>query len=154
MRKRIVPHSRHPHAEGPPWLDLTMVTAEISSEDAEHPIECALVGDNEEGWRAAESGMQRLRILFDQPQTLRRIQLHFVEPAITRTQEFVLRWSAAGEALAEIVRQQWNFSPDGTVSESEDYQVHLEDVRLLELTINPDISGSAAHASLAKLRLA
>jgi len=98
--------------------------------------------------------MQRLRILFDQPQTLRRIHLHFVEPAITRTQEFVLRWSAGGEALAEIVRQQWNFSPDGTVSESEDYQVHLEDVRLLELTINPDISGSAAHASLAKLRLA
>jgi hypothetical protein len=77
-----------------------------------------------------------------------------VEPAIARTQEFVLRWPDGGEALAEIVRQQWNFSPDGAMRKTEDYEVQLAGVRLLELTLNPDISGSEARASLAKLRLA
>jgi hypothetical protein len=40
------------------------------------------------------------------------------------------------------------------VSETENYDVQLANVRLLELTLNPDIGGSEARASLAKLRLA
>jgi hypothetical protein len=154
MRKRIVPHRRIPQAADAQWLDLTMVTAEISSEDAQHPIQCALLDDDEGGWRAAGPGIQSLRILFDQPQTLRRIHLAFAEASIARTQEFVLRWSDGGETLTEIVRQQWNFSPEGAVSETENYDVQLANVRLLELTLNPDIGGSEARASLAKLRLA
>ena len=154
MRKRLVPHNRSGHADSPRWLDLTMVTAEISSEDPRHPIECALLGEDQEGWRAAEPGVQRLCILFDQPHDLRRIHMSFVERAIARTQEFVLRWSDGQEPLTEIVRQQWNFSPDGAVSESEDYHVDLSGVTILELTVNPDIRGSTAHASLARLRLA
>ena len=50
MRKRIVPHSRHPHAEGPPWLDLTMVTAEISAASA---TEVALMEENLRRTRSA-----------------------------------------------------------------------------------------------------
>ena len=154
MRKRLIPHDRHEPANPPQWLDLTMATAEISSEDPKHPIESALLGNDEGGWRAAEPGVQRLRILFDQPQDLRRISMTFVEPAIARTQEFVLRWSRGGEAPEEIVRQQWNFSPDGTVEETEDYRVGLSGATMLELTVNPDISGSEAYASLRRLRLA
>jgi hypothetical protein len=154
MRKRLVPHNRSGYVNGPQWLDLTMVTAEVSSEDPQHPIECALLGDDEEGWRAAEPGVQRLCILFDQPQDLRRIQVSFVERNIARTHEFVLRWSDGKETLTEIVRQQWNFSPDGAVCENEDYRVELTGLIRLELTLNPDIRGSKAHASLAKLRLA
>jgi len=60
----------------------------------------------------------------------------------SRTQEFVLRWcSEADQGFREIVRQQWNFSPPQTARESEDYQVDLASVKVLELVIVPDIGG-------------
>lgn len=43
--------------------------------------------------------------------------MNFVEAADARTQEYVLRWSAdGGQSSNDIVRQQWNFSPPGTIS--------------------------------------
>jgi hypothetical protein len=57
-------------------------------------------------------------------------------------------------SFREIVRQQWNFSPPGTVRETEDYAVELPDVTVLELRILPDQSGGKACASLASFRLA
>jgi hypothetical protein len=51
------------------------------------------------------------------------------------------------------VRQQWNFSPAETNRESEEFQVDLSDVAVLELIIVPDISGGTARASLKSLRL-
>jgi len=81
--------------------------------------------------------------------------LVFEDSENTRTQEFVLRWSPDAErSFREIVRQQWNFSPPGSVRETEDYTVELSAVTALELTIVPDKSGGAARASLASLRLA
>ena len=72
-----------------------------------------------------------------------------------RTQEYVLRWSAdGGQSFREIVRQQWNFSPQGATSQTQDYRVELPAVTVLELSIVPDTSGGAAVASLAQLRLA
>jgi hypothetical protein len=44
------------------------------------------------------------------------------------------------------VRQQYHFSPSGATEEIEEYQVELEDVAALELTIIPDISGGGACA--------
>jgi hypothetical protein len=154
MRKRLVPIRSNRPADASSWLDLNMVTAEITSEDRGHPIECALLEEDELGWRAGEPGVQRLRVLFDQPQNICRITLEFVERGGARTQEFVLRWCGEGRAAEEIVRQQWNFSPDGAIRESEDYEVRLIGARMLELTVNPDISGGHAYASLRRLRLA
>jgi len=55
---------------------------------------------------------QTIRLIFDEPQSLRRIALVFEETEIERTQDFVLRWSGdCGGSFQEIVRQQWNFSP-------------------------------------------
>jgi hypothetical protein len=51
------------------------------------------------------------------------------------------------------VRQQYNFNSPGATDEVEDYDVDLEGVTLLELSIVPDISGGSAPASLAQLRL-
>jgi hypothetical protein len=99
--------------------------------------------------------MQTIRILFSQPQRLRRICLNFMETHTERTQEYVLRWSPdGGQSFREIVRQQWNFSPHGTTGETEDHHVELPAVTVLELSIIPDISGGNAFASLAQLRLA
>jgi hypothetical protein len=157
MRKKImgpVPASTSPASqEG--WLDLErLAQVELTSEDTAHPIESTLGPELGPGWRAAQPGEQAIRILFDEPQRLRRIRLVFDERERARTQEFVLRWSADnGQTYREIVRQQYNFSPPGTVGEVEDYGVELEGMTTLELRIVPDISGGDSCASLAMLRL-
>jgi hypothetical protein len=156
VRKNIIPATpQDPSAPEDEWFDLErLARVEVTSEEAAHPVEAALLPGGGSGWRAAHPGEQRLRLLFDAPQRLRRIYLHFVEPATERQQEFVLRWSADGKAFREVVRQQWNFSPTGATSEAEDYWVDLSGVAVLELAIIPDISGGDARASLAELRLA
>lgn len=138
------------------WLDLeSTASVEVTSEDDSQPVEGALLPNDRRGWRAAGPGTQTLWLVFDKPQTLRRIWLVFEETTIKRTQEFVLRWSGdGGNSKREILRQQWNFSPLDTVRETEDYSVELSNVKILELVIVPDISGGDARASLLELRLA
>ena len=138
------------------WLDLEQLAqVEITSEDAEHPIESALIENNDSGWCAGEPGKQTIRLLFDNPQKITRIQLLFEESEHERTQEFVLRWSPSkGDASREIVRQQYNFSPATNTRELEDYTVNLDGVLILEMDITPDISSGDTRASLARLRLA
>jgi hypothetical protein len=137
-------------------LDLpNLGMVEFTSEDETHPIECALQLGERLGWRAAEAGPQIIRLRFDQPQQLKRIWLVFEETEAQRIQEFVLRWSPDhGPSFREIVRQQWNFSPPGTIRETEEYDADLRDVTVLELRILPDQGGGAARASLASLRVA
>jgi hypothetical protein len=156
MRKRLTTTTSHdaPHFdEG--WLDLDRAAiVEVTSEEKEYPVEFALVSGEVRGWRAAASGAQTIRLIFDEPQRLTRISLVFYESAKERTQEFVLRWSPdGGRSFREIVRQQWNFSRPDTIREVEEYRVELSDVTVLELVIMPDISGGAARASLKSLRL-
>ena len=127
---------------------------EITSEDKDYPVESAFASGEAQGWRAAEAGTQTIRLVFDQPQSLKRISVVFEEKEIARTQEFVLRWSAdGGNSFREIVRQQWNFSPPETIREVEEYQVELASVTVLELIIVPNVSGGSARASLKSLRL-
>jgi hypothetical protein len=155
MRKRIItPTPTTAHAQED-WLDLERVaTVEVTSEDRDFPIESSLSIDPRQGWRAAQPGTQTIRLVFDEPQELKRISLVFEENQITRTQEFVLRASSnPGGPLREIVRQQWNFSAPTSTREIEEYSLELSDVALLELTIVPDISGGPVCASLKSLRL-
>ena len=157
MRKRIItPVQQETASPDLAWLNMErLVEVESTSEDAAHPIESALLPVRASGWRAAGPGKQTIRLLFDHPQRLQRIWLNFVETRIERTQEYVLRWSPdGGQSFREIVRQQWNFSPQGATSETEDLHVELPAVTVLELSIIPDISGGNAFASLAQLRLA
>ena len=157
MRKRIIGHKQETLASSEQgWLNVEgLAEVEITSEDATHPIESALLPGETSGWRAAEAGAQTIRLLFNNPQRLQRIWMNFVEPETARTQEYVLRWSPdSGQSFREIVRQQWNFSPPSTTNEMEDHRVELPAVTMLELRIIPDISGGNAVASLAQLRLA
>ena len=138
------------------WMDVDRIASvEVSSEESDHPIESALLVEGKGGWRAANSGTQTIRLLFDEPQKLRRILLVFEYTENSRTQEFVLRWSPDIQySSREIVRQQWNFSPPDSVRETEDYPVELSEVKVLELEIVPDKSGGEVRASLVSLRLA
>ncbi len=157
MRKRIIAHGpREVAAAEPGWMDLErLAQVEITSEDAGHPIESALIPGTGSGWRAAQPGEQTIRLLFAEPLRLKRIHLVFHEGEQERTQEFVLRWSSdGGQSYREIVRQQYNLSPPEAAREVEDYDVGLGGVTALELRIVPNISGGDARASLAQLRLA
>ena len=155
MRKRLVtPTLETVRSSGEAWLDIERAAIEITSEEKDYPVESAFVLGEAQGWRAAEPGPQTIRLVFDQPQRLRRISLVFEERETARTQEFVLRWSSDdGSSFREIVRQQWNFSPPETIREVEEYQVELSNVTALELTIVPNTSGRPARASLKSLRL-
>ncbi|MEO5343060.1 MAG: discoidin domain-containing protein [Gammaproteobacteria bacterium SHHR-1] len=158
MRKRILerttPEPRP--TDNTNWLDLErLAQVEVSSEDADHPIEQALLGGTGTGWRAADPGPQSLRLIFDRPQRIGLIYLRFAEQGHRRTQEYQLRWSAdRGSSYQEILRQQWNFDPEAASEEIERHQVDLPEVSVLELNINPDIGGAPRIASLAEWRMA
>jgi hypothetical protein len=158
VRKRIVGTDR-PAAKpgpGPRWMDLgEIATVEVTSEDPAFPIESVFSTAEGPGWRAAQKGEQQIRLIFDQAVAVHRIQLHFKETARDRLQEFTVRWSAAdGGQPKEIVRQQWNFSPAGSTSEIEDYEVNLDGVCTVELVIKPDLTHNEALATLAAWRVA
>jgi hypothetical protein len=157
MRKRLITPNPHgtPFANED-WLDLeSAAVVEVTSEEQGYPVESALVSGESQGWRAADSGTQTIRLVFDVPQKIKRIWLEFDETEAGRTQEFVLRWFSDGaHSFREIVRQEWNFSPPEATQETEDYRVELSEVTVLELVIVPDKSRGAARASLKSLRLA
>jgi hypothetical protein len=137
------------------WLDLEHIAkVEVTSEDPSFPIESALSSAQGPGWQAAKRGKQSIRIIFDEPRSLRRVRLEFSETQVERTQEFTLGWSVEpGGPLREIVRQQWSFSPHGSTIEVEDYQVNLDGVSVLELALKPDLTPGNAFATLAKWRV-
>jgi hypothetical protein len=138
------------------WLDVsTIAQVEVTSEDSRYPIESIFTEEEEGGWRASESGKQTIRLFFDEPQRIRRIWLRFRELQVERTQQFTLQWSKdKTDALRPLFQQQWNFSPSGSTSQVEDYAVELNDVGMLQLVIDPDISRGPAVATLDRWRLA
>ena len=70
MRKRIIaPVQQEATPPDEDWLELEgLAEVEITSEDAAHPIESALLPGPASGWRAAGPGKQTIRLLFNQPQ--------------------------------------------------------------------------------------
>jgi hypothetical protein len=157
MRKRIVSSTviHGKTAVKDRWLDIEQIaTVEVTSEDPQFPVEKAFQSQSSIGWRASQDGEQQLRIIFDEPTTLHRMQLSFDEPEVERTQEFVIRYSSAqGGSTQDVVRQQWNFSPTGSTSEVEWYDVNLEHVSVLELSIRPNLNNQTGRASLVTWRV-
>ena len=156
MRKSIVSQPKAPGSSTStgPWLDLAEIASvEITSEDAQHPIENALQ-ERAGGWRAAGPGPQVIRLTFDQPQSIHRIRLEFREERKERSQEFAVFASSAKYQRREVVRQQWGFSPGGSTVEVEDYTVDLPAVSVLELEIDPGRHDKEAIATLESISVA
>lgn len=156
--RRSIPSPQAGTAQAPSpdnELDLEEIaTVDVSSEDPSYPFEGALQGVSGKGWRAAKPGPQSIRLVFDAPQTIRRIRLEFREESSERAQEFALYSTDAHQTRREIVRQQWAFSPGGSTRETEDYTVNLADVRRLELEIDPGRHDKQQTASLQSISLA
>jgi len=72
-------------------MDLEeMATIEVTSEAPGFPVESVFVPGSNNGWRATVAGKQTLRVIFDEPTSVRAIELHFAEVELERTQEFRL----------------------------------------------------------------
>lgn len=137
---------------------LSAATVLVSSEAEGHPL--ANVFDDKRGpgatqWIAAEPGDQKLIIAFHQPQTIRQVTLEIEEREVSRTQEVQLAVSSdGGETYRALLRQEFNFSPDGTTWECEDWTVAEFNVTHVKLVIKPDKGRKDLFAKLTSLVLA
>jgi hypothetical protein len=157
LRKQVLDHSPPPPAPAGE-IDVTgIATVLVTSETADHPIDN--VFDSRRGpggsrWVAEQPGEQTLILAFDSPQMIRQVTLEVEEPEVRRTQELALSLSQdGGQTYREVVRQEFNFSPPGTVYEREQWTVSAEMVTHLRLWIKPDKGNQAFKATLTSLSL-
>jgi hypothetical protein len=156
MRKHLLdrlPESGH--KEGIPIASLATVF--ISSEETDHPIENAFDQHRGPGgtrWVAGEDGEQTVILAFDTPQPIGQVAVEFEERDVYRTQEIQVAVSNdGGVTYREVCRQEFNFSPDSTTFEREEWAITRKDITHLRLWIKPDKGGKACRATLTSLSL-
>jgi hypothetical protein len=134
-----------------------VATVQVTSEEADHPIDNAFDHNRGPGgsrWIADGPGEQTVILLFDSPQTIRKIGVEVEELAVSRTQELSVSVSSdGGRTYRELVRQEFNFSP-GTSFERELWSAPEGAVTHLRLEIKPDKGGRVGRATLTALMLA
>ena len=114
MKKRTITPEGGSGAMDAAWLPLDQLAeAELTSEHPSYPLEGALLPGRTEGWRAATTGEQTIRLNFSPPRALKRVRVVVEEHERARTQQFVLRAATPGGPWKELARQQFNFSPSG-----------------------------------------
>ena len=161
LRKLIIPA---PHPADPRTSDEAegmyipeLATVLVTSEAAEHPVDCLFDGHNGPGgtrWVAAVDGEQELILAFDTPQTIQEVGLQTEELQASRTQVLTLALSQnGGRTYREILRQEFNFSPPGTTFERERWIVPATMVSHLRVTIRPDKGDKPGRASLTSLTI-
>ncbi|MGE0822107.1 MAG: discoidin domain-containing protein [Candidatus Binatia bacterium] len=159
LRKRIISPSPVPTGERQTGaLDIpALATILVTSEDPAHPVDHLFArpgGKTGRGWVAAEPGEQYLIVEFDQPQELRVIAIEIAEEERARSQELTISISTdGGTTYREILRQEFNFSPPGTIYERENWTVAESGVTNLCVRIVPDKQGGQGRASLAALMI-
>ena len=122
------------------WMDvLGEARVEVSSEDELFPITQALGHAVTTGWRAATTGLQVLRLVFREPRRLERVRVDVVDRVSERMQQIVLRAGASVEALEEVARWEFAFSPRASTEEVEETAVAMDGVTVVELGIDPDV---------------
>ena len=137
---------------------LETATVVASSEAEGHPV--SHIFDEHRGpggtqWIAGEPGDQKLILAFHKPVTIRRITLEIEEREVHRTQELQVSVSSdGGKTYRELRRQEFNFSPDGTTWECEDWAVAELNVTHVRLVIRPDKGRKEFLAKLTSFVLA
>lgn len=131
------------------WLDLDAVA------DVMIVVDGRRVARAPRAWSADCPGEQIIEVRFHHPTSVRRLRVVSSEVEQSRTQEMRI-WASSlrGERHRELLRQQFNFSPNGATEEVEDYALQLDDVSAIQLRIVPSIDGRPAVARVSELRIA
>ena len=158
QRKEVVPRRYPASASRDGEISIhDVATVQVTSEELEHPIDHAFDehrGPGASRWIASEPGEQMVLLVFDSPQTLRKIVVEIEELAVSRTQELTVSVSSdGGRTYRELVRQEFNFSPPGTSFEREVWATSETGVTHLRLDIRPDKGGRVGRATLTSLIL-
>jgi hypothetical protein len=159
LRKQIVPKRPGESASLEGELPIaTVATVQVTSEQPDHPIDNAFDESRGPGgsrWVANAPGEQTVTLVFDSPQTIRKIGVEAEELAVSRTQELSVSVSSdGGRTYRELVRQEFNFSPPGTSFERELWSVSAGGVTHLRLEIKPDKGGRVGLATLTSFAVA
>jgi len=156
MRKYILHRSNESPQEGEIPVD-SIATVFVSSEAMDHPIDYAF--DQQRGpggtrWLAQNGGEQTVILAFDTPQTIHQVAIEVEERDVHRTQEIQLSVSAdGGKKYRELRRQEFNFSPESTTFEREEWTISEAGVTHVRLWIKPDKGGKDCRATLTSLTL-
>jgi len=158
LRKQILPRPPVESTSFEAGIPVAEVgTVQVTSEQGNHPIDN--VFDNRQGpggsrWIADGPGEQTLILVFDSPQTIRKVSLEVEELWVSRTQELSVSVSSDGaRTYRELVRQEFTFSPPSTSFEREVWSVAAEGVTHLRIDIKPDKGGRVAQATLTSLSI-
>jgi hypothetical protein len=156
LRKQIIkPHLATSDATTGEIDIASIATVQVTSESPDHPIDLAFDDHRGPGgtrWIAEEPGEQTVTLVFDAPQAVNQILLQVEEPEVVRTQDLQLSSSCdGGRTYRELLRQEFNFSPDGTTFEREKWTVSTQGVTHLRLVIKPDKGGKPCRATLTSL---
>jgi hypothetical protein len=157
LRKQILEHPTIPSSSGDEINVPAVATVLVTSESTDHPIEHVFDGSRGPGgtrWVAALPGEQTVILVFDEPQSIRRIIMEAEEQSVSRTQELAFGVSQdGGQTYRELLRQEFNFSPTGTTFEREEWAVSADNVTHLRLSLKPDKGNQMCVATLTTLAL-
>lgn len=93
-------------------------------------------------------------VTFREPCRLAQVTMEVEEREVARTQEVQLAVSTdGGLTYRELVRQEFNFSPDGVTWEKETWNVPEDHVTHVKLVIKPDKGRTDCYATLSSLGL-
>ena len=154
LRKRIIGPTP-PVAAGLPADAIDIVReAEVlaTSESEAHPLDNIVDGSTGPGssqWVAGTAGPQTLIFKFDAPRHIAGLVYETEEKEVARTQEVSFEVSTdQGAHFREILRQEYNFSPDGSTFHREELAFDLPAATDLKMVIKPDKGNRDCRAKL------
>ncbi|BAN36249.1 hypothetical protein SCD_n02441 [Sulfuricella denitrificans skB26] len=144
LRKKIMPSATGTAMPVPANTIDIIQHAEViaTSESESRPLDNIVDGSTGPGssqWVAGSTGPQSLIFKFDAPQNITGIIYEIEEQEIARTQEVCFEVSTdSGAHFREILRHEYNFSPNGSTFQREELKLDLPRITDLKMTIKPD----------------
>lgn len=154
LRKKIIAPDAGTATSSPANTIDIIRNAEViaTSESENFPLDNIVDGSTGRGssqWVAGATGPQTLVFKFDAPQNIAGIVYEIEEQEVARTQEICFEVSTdSGAHFREILRHEYNFSPDGSTFQREELKLDLAHVTDLKMTIKPDKGNLDRRAKL------
>ncbi len=154
LRKKIIPSTTGATILAPvSTIDIIRNAEVIATSESENlPLDNIVDGSTGPGssqWVAGTIGPQTLIFKFDTPQSITRVIYEIEEQEVTRTQEVCFEVSTdSGAHFREILRHEYNFSPEGSTFQREELKLDLHHTTDLKMIIKPDKGNINCRAKL------